>query len=108
MSLDQVHVGVTAGLWLAGLVYIALTLPKVSPVRRVTYVVALPLWAGWSVVYGYAFVSWAPSDAPLTVGEVALRVLLFGIALEGFLVPFVDRLEVKHRMQEIRIRQVGS
>lgn len=102
MSLDQAHLGVTFLLWVVGLIYISLTLPKVSTVRRVSYVLAVPVWLGWSLLYGIAFFSYQPVDS-LAWSGVALRVLLFAIAMEGILVPFTDRLELKSRMQEIRL-----
>jgi hypothetical protein len=109
VTLDQAHIATTAILWIVGLVYIAATLPKVGPVRRVSYILALPLWAIGSALYAYAAVNGTFEQgtrlSPLAIG---LRVLLSGIALEGLLVPFIDRLELRHRPQEIRISPDGG
>lgn len=103
MTLDQIHLGVTGTIFLAGLIYIAVILPKVGPVRRVTYVLAIPLWVVFVVLYTVAFFDYHPRDAAFSPVDIALRVALFGIAVEGILVPFVDRLEAKNRPQEVRL-----
>jgi hypothetical protein len=108
-AVDHAHVVITAVVWAVGFFYIAVTLPKVGPIRRVSYILALPLWAIGSAIYVYAAVAGNFEQgtrlSPLAIG---IRVLLFGIALEGLLVPFIDRLEGRHRPQEIRILPDGS
>jgi uncharacterized RDD family membrane protein YckC len=104
VTLDQWHIAITAALWVVGFFVIALTLPIVGPIRRISYMLALPIWAGWSTLYVYVLATGTFEQgqrlSPLAIG---LRVLIFGIALEGILVPFTDRLELRHRPQEIRI-----
>jgi len=105
VTIDQAHVGVTAVLWIVGFFYIAHTLPKVSQVRRPSYILALPLWAGWAAIYIYAFLTNDfAQGTQLSVLAIGFRALVFGIALEGIMVPFIDRLELRNRPQEIRIQ----
>jgi hypothetical protein len=96
VTIDQVHVGFTALLWLVGFVLIVATTPKVSPIRRGSYIIAIPLWAGWTALYTMVFFTGDfPEGRQLGFTEMILRVLLFGIALEGVLVPIIDRLEMR-------------
>jgi hypothetical protein len=94
VSLDQLHIGLLALTWLGGIVSMFYTIGKVSKVRRITYVLAIPVWMFFFGVYALAFTTVQPRDH-FTVVELGLRAALGVIALEGILVPYVDRLEVK-------------
>jgi hypothetical protein len=85
-----------------------MTLPKVSSVRQVAYILAIPLWAGFAALYAFAFFTYVPHDGNLNFLEFTLRILLFGIALEGGLVPFIDRLELKNKVREIRLTPLND
>lgn len=97
MSFDQVHVGVLTLVWLAGLVSMVVTLPHVNAVRRLAYYVALPIWAAFTYIYGWSFLHFPTEMAESTyrLTGVLLRMALGGIALQGLLVPYIDRLEAE-------------
>jgi hypothetical protein len=105
MSVDQVHIGLLALTWLGGIVSMFFTVGKVTKVRRITYVLAIPTWIFFFGIYALAFATIEPRET-FTVVELGLRVALGIIALEGILVPYVDRLEIKSKTQvtEIRIK----
>ena len=96
MTWDQAYIATTALAYLAGFMSIAFTLHLVSRVRRIAYIVALPLWAGFTALFAYVLLTGTfeqgQSFSALAIG---LRALLFGVALEGLLVPFIDRLEAR-------------
>jgi hypothetical protein len=102
MSLDQIYVGVTSLLWVAGLIFICMTVGKVSPVRQIVYLLSIPIWVGWASMFIFAFFTYAPPDTAFRYVDVSLRVLLFGIALMGVLLPLIDRLENKNGIREVR------
>ena len=103
MTVDQLHIGLTALTWLAGLFVMAKTYRKVGKMRRMTYILAVPLWVFFLSIYAYAFANYQPQDEYGWV-DLALRVALGGVALEGILVPYIDGLESEGSpVTEIRI-----
>jgi hypothetical protein len=105
VTLDQIHLAVTAFLWLAGVVYAAVTFPKLRPARKILYLVRMPLALGLAFLYTLVAIQYEPPAEPPDSLSYLIRALLAGLAMQYVLTPFVDRLEMKDRTHEIRIVQ---
>jgi hypothetical protein len=94
VTFDQAHVGLTALVWIAGVFYMTATVPLVVPLRRWIYGIAIPVWVGLAVLYVWRFIEFTPGP-PLDLLGLIARVAFFALALEGLLIPWIDRLEAR-------------
>ena len=97
MNIDQWHILIVGLGWLGGLVTVAWSLftDRVLPYRTPLYWLAMPVAAMMALIYGHTFLAqvWdARFMSNTTIGYI-LRVAVFLLALEFYLVPWVDRLE---------------